>query len=139
MISSATKLPREQHKPFTRPQSVILVFICTVFGAAAQVLMKIGGAKIHGIDPIHLLMDLPLLAGYAFYGLNTLMLMVALRDGELSKLYPIIALTYVWVNILSYFFFHEIMNVWKVSGILAIMAGVSVLGQSSKKSVAARA
>jgi drug/metabolite transporter (DMT)-like permease len=132
MISSATKLPPPQHKAFTRPQSVVLVFICTIFGAAAQVLMKIGGTKIQGIDPVHLLMDLPLIAGYACYGLNTLMLMMALRDGELSKLYPIIALTYVWVIILSYLFFHEVMNIWKIGGIVAIMAGVSVLGQASQ-------
>ena len=30
------------------------------------------------------------------------MLVLALRDGELSMLYPIIALTYVWVTLLSY-------------------------------------
>ncbi len=36
--------------------------------------------------------------------------MIALRDGELSKLYPIIALTFVWVNVLSVLFFREQMN-----------------------------
>jgi len=43
-----------------------------------------------------------LLAGYALYGLNTLLLVLALRDGELSMLYPVIALTYVWVTLLCY-------------------------------------
>ena len=127
MISSASKLPHAQHKQFTRRQSVILVFLCTVVGAAAQVFMKIGGTRIHAIDA-HLLTNFPLLTGYALYGLNTLMLMIALRDGELSKLYPIIALTFVWVNILSILFFHEVINPWKVCGILSIMAGVSILG-----------
>ncbi len=127
MISSASKLPPAQHKKFTRRQSVVLVFLCTIVGAAAQVFMKVGGQRIHGLDA-SILTDYPLLAGYALYGLNTLMLMLALRDGELSKLYPIIALTFVWVNILSILFFHERINPWKISGIIAIMAGVSVLG-----------
>ena len=132
MISSASKLPPAQHKQFTRRQSVILVFLCTVVGAAAQVFMKIGGTRIHGID-VSIITNYPLLAGYALYGINTLMLMIALRDGELSKLYPIIALTFVWVNILSIIFFHERINPWKVSGIIAIMVGVSVLGGAGSR------
>ena len=134
MISSASKLPPAQHKPYTRRQSVVLVLICTFFGAAAQVLMKIGGSKLHGFEPMRILLNAPLVAGYAFYGLNTVMLMMALRDGELSKLYPVIALTYVWVNVLSMFIFHEVLNPWKVSGILAIMLGVGVLGQATAAS-----
>lgn len=132
MSSSTSQLPPAQHKKFTRPQSLILVFLCTIVGAAAQVFMKIGGTRIHGIDA-SIVTNYPLLAGYALYGLNTLMLMIALRDGELSKLYPIIALTFVWVNILSILFFQERVNVWKVCGIVAIMAGVSVLGGAGSR------
>ncbi len=94
--------------------------------------MKIGGQRIHGIDA-SILTNFPLLTGYMLYGLNTLMLMIALRDGELSKLYPIIALTFVWVNILSIVFFHERVNPWKVCGIIAIMVGVSVLGGAGSR------
>lgn len=132
-----------EHKPFTRRQSIVLVVLCTLLGAAAQVFMKIGGIRVH--DPalnlrflFSLLADLPLLAGYALYGINTLMLMIALRDGELSKLYPIIALTFIWVNVLSVIFFHERLNAWKIGGIVAIMAGVSVLGRAGAKRAAAR-
>ena len=39
--------------------------------------------------------------------------MLALRDGELSLLYPVIALTYVWVTVLSLVIFHEAMNPFK--------------------------
>jgi len=75
--------------------------------------------------------NLPLLAGYCLYGINTLLLMLALRDGELSMLYPIIALTYVWVNVLSIYFFHEAMNLIKASGIALIIGGVALLGRAS--------
>ncbi len=137
MLSTLSSPPAVQHKPFTRRQSVILVFFCTVLGAAAQVFMKIGGTQIHGLD-LRILLNLPLMTGYALYGCNTLMLMIALRDGELSKLYPIIALTFVWVNILSVLFFHEQLNPWKVAGIVAIMTGVSVLGSAGSSAGSSR-
>jgi drug/metabolite transporter (DMT)-like permease len=47
-------------------------------------------------------------------------------------LYPIIALTYVWVTLLSYTFLHEPPNIFKNAGIAAIVIGVAVLGRSGK-------
>ncbi len=73
--------------------------------------------------------SLPLLAGYCLYGLNTVLLVFALRDGELSILYPIIALTYVWVTILSVVLFHETMNFFKVAGVAVVVIGVAVMGK----------
>ena len=67
---------------------------------------------------------------YAAFG--TLLMVVALRDAELSILYPIIALSYVWVTALSYFIFHDTLNPWKLTGIVCIMAGVAVLGRGQK-------
>ncbi len=71
----------------------------------------------------------PLFAGYCLYGLNTVLLVFALRDGELSILYPIIALTYVWVTILSVVLFHETMNFFKLAGVTIVVIGVAVMGK----------
>ena len=84
-------------------------------------------------DPIALLTNLPLIAGYALYGVNTLMLVLALKDGELSMLYPIIALTYVWVTLLSYLILREPPNIYKNIGIATIVAGVAVLGRGGRR------
>jgi multidrug transporter EmrE-like cation transporter len=119
-------------RPFTKMQSMALVFCCTVLGAAAQMLMKIGTAHLAHPGLAGYLTDVPLLAGYCLYGVNTVLLVFALRDGELSILYPIIALTYVWVTILSVLFFHESLNVFKVAGIAVVVAGVAVMGKSAK-------
>jgi multidrug transporter EmrE-like cation transporter len=111
---------------------MLLVFACTVLGAAAQIFMKIGMAR---FDPHHLadvLTNLPLISGYFLYGVNTLMLTLALRDGELSMLYPIIAMTYVWVTLLSYTLLHEKPNLYKNAGITIIVVGVAVLGRGRK-------
>jgi multidrug transporter EmrE-like cation transporter len=116
----------------SRRKSVMLVFACTILGAAAQILMKVGMSHFRP-DPIALATNLPLVAGYVLYGLNTLMLVLALKDGELSMLYPIIALTYVWVTLLSYLLLHEPPNLYKDIGITTIVAGVAVLGRGGKK------
>ncbi len=111
---------------------MLLVFACTVVGAAAQILMKIGMTHFK-LDPIALVTNVPLVAGYALYGVNTLMLVLALKEGELSMLYPIIALTYVWVTLLSYTLLREPPNVYKNIGITTIVIGVAVLGRGGKK------
>jgi multidrug transporter EmrE-like cation transporter len=111
---------------------VLLVFLCTVLGAAAQILMKMGMAH---FTPtlMGIVTNIPLIAGYSLYGINTLMLVLALKEGELSMLYPIIALTYVWVTLLSYFVLHEQANWYKNLGITVIVAGVAVLGRGGRK------
>ena len=75
----------------------------------------------------------PLHGGLALYGAGAALMVIALRHGELSVLYPLISLSYVWVAVLSVVVFGEIMNVYKVTGICAIMAGVAVLGSGAHK------
>jgi drug/metabolite transporter (DMT)-like permease len=74
-----------------------------------------------------------LFAGYCLYGLSMLLLVLALKDGELSLLYPVIALTYVWVTFLSFVLFHEIVNPYKMIGIAIIVIGVAILGRSGAR------
>ena len=80
-----------------------------------------------------LLANWALWAGLSLYGLSTILLILALRDGELSLLYPVISLTYVWVTIMSVMVFHETINVFKVAGITVICAGVTLLGKGRSK------
>ncbi len=73
--------------------------------------------------------NLKLFMGYALYGVNTFLMALALKGRELSRLYPIIALTYVWVTFLSLFVLPgEHLNGFRAAGIVAIVVGVSILG-----------
>jgi drug/metabolite transporter (DMT)-like permease len=113
---------------------LLLVALCTLLGATAQVLIKWGAVSLGQnstlLDTALGIVTSPtLFGGYALYGVFTLMLVVALRYGELSRLYPVIALTYVWVTVLSVVVFHETMNAFKIAGVLTIMTGVGVLGR----------
>jgi drug/metabolite transporter (DMT)-like permease len=117
-----------------RRRSTIIVAACTVFGAVAQILIKVGMSPAHFVPTLlGLATDVPLVAGYAFYGLFTVAMVLALREGELSMLYPIIALTYVWVTLLSYWLLKETPNLYKNLGIVTIVIGVAVLGRGGRK------
>lgn len=142
MTSSPAQAPPHLSKRSNK--SIYMVLGCTVFAATAQVLLKFGAdhlmpvikpADISTWMPflMALLSNYYLLLGYCFHSGNALLLILALRDGELSVLYPIISLSYVWVNLLSMYFFHEHMNVWKAAGILLVILGVALLGRASSR------
>ena len=121
-----------------------MVICCTLFASAAQILLKIGMLHpLPAVDPSHLstFVDLifalatnvPLIVGFGFHACNALLLILALKDGELSILWPIYALSYVWVGLLSMHFFGDRMNTWKGAGIALIIVGVSLLGRASQR------
>jgi len=118
---------------FSHRQSLAMVFICTLLGATAQVLIKRGAAGLESRSVWEMITNPSLILGYALYGLFTLLFSLALRDSELSLLYPIISLTFVWVALLSVLVFHEQMTVYKIVGIAVICSGVALLGSGSPK------
>jgi multidrug transporter EmrE-like cation transporter len=121
------------HDPKAQRRAVLLVALATFLGAAAQILMKLGTEhSLRNPGLMGLLTDVPLIAGYSLYGLMTVMIVVAFKDGELSVLYPIISLSYVWVTALSYFVFHDSLNGYKMTGLALIIGGVAVIGRGAK-------
>jgi uncharacterized membrane protein len=135
-LSSATITPILDKSARDRRRSLILVTLCTFIGAAAQILIKSGAASVQtqGVIPtlIAMALNFKLVFGYSLYGLSAALMVLALRYGQLSILYPIIALTYVWVSILSVVLFHEHVSLLKAIGISVIVAGVAVLGRGAK-------
>lgn len=130
----------------TNRKSIYLVLGCTLFAAAAQVLMKFGAANplpvLNFSSPagviafvVALVGNVPLFFGYCMSAGTALLLILALRDGELSTLYPIIAMSYVWAIPLSMYYFGDKINIWKISGIALIVGGVALLGRAGARPV----
>lgn len=118
----------------TKQSSISLVLCCTFLGASAQILLKKGSIYLvqNGIGSI--LTNYWLLGGYACYALSLLLLIIALKNGELSVIYPIIATTYVWVTFLSPMFFStDSINWFKIVGVLCIVVGVTSIGFGANK------
>ena len=128
----AVPAPKSFH--FSPRQSIALVFFCTVFGAAAQILFKLGANALVSGNPLAMIKSMPLVVGCSLYGISAGLLVLALKDGELSILYPVISLTYIWVMFLSLAFFKESMNPYRLLGVLVIVAGVALLGRDSRQS-----
>jgi drug/metabolite transporter (DMT)-like permease len=119
-----------------RRRSVLIVVPCTVMGAIAQVLIKLGAnhlAHASLLVTFRSIFTVPtLFFGYCLCGIFAVLMVYALRHGELSVLYPVIALTFVWVSILSAMIFHEAMTPMKIGGIAVIIGGVAILGFGSR-------
>jgi multidrug transporter EmrE-like cation transporter len=119
-------------------RAMLAVLLCTFINAASQGFLKLGSASL-GSHPsmlqtaLGILTKPSLFAGYALLGASTVLFVLALRKGELSMLYPVLTLGYVWVPVIAVVRFHETMNSIKIAGIAVIISGVAVLGRASSE------
>jgi drug/metabolite transporter (DMT)-like permease len=74
-----------------------------------------------------------LIFGFIFYGIGLVLLVKALKYGELSFVYPFISLSFVWVGLLSYFLIGESITLIKWIAILVIVLGVSLISYGGGK------
>ena len=134
MLTPATSAAPEVHvpDPAKRKLAIFIVLACTLLVAIGQYLIKLGANRLSHAGLVATMIGIftipQLFAGYCLYGIFTVLFVYALRHGELSILYPLIALGYVWVTITAVVAFHESMNPYKLIGLLVIICGVGVLG-----------
>jgi drug/metabolite transporter (DMT)-like permease len=108
------------------------MFLTTLLTSSAQLLYKLGVAEL-SFDIISIITNWQIIFGLMLYAIGAVIMIKALKYGDVSMLYPIIATSYIWVSIGSSAFFDEIMNLWKWLGVLTIMVGVSIISYGSKK------
>lgn len=114
-------------------KAVGLAVACTLFTSAGQILWKFGVVKIQWGDWLTFL-NFPFIFGFVAYGIGAILMLLAFKQGELSLTYPTIAASYVWVSLLSpYFFPSDVMNAWKWAGVILILISVSLLGWGSTR------
>jgi drug/metabolite transporter (DMT)-like permease len=118
----------------TEPKAFALMILCTFLTSTAQVLYKFGANRlIGGVSIIALITNYPLILGLALYVIAGVILIVALKDGDVTVLYPIVATSYIWVSLLSMFIFGEVMNISKWLGVFVIIIGIVSIAMGSKK------
>ena len=107
-----------------------LVILATFVGAFGPILLKKASAK--SLSKVKSLMtNYHLFGGVSLYAIGTILFIPALKGGDLSILYPFVALAYVCVSLLSVKFLGEKMNSMKWIGIACIIIGVSLIGMGS--------
>lgn len=106
--------------------AIILVAVATLIGAWGALHFKLGAQKLSR-NIFANLKNKSLWIAVLFYGMSSLLFMIGLRMGDLSVIYPITSLTYVWIVFLSMKILKETMNFYKWLGIALVMIGVTII------------
>ena len=118
----------------TQLWAIGLVLLADLIGAFGSIFVKLGaGAVTRDWRSIitNYRRTFRLFAGLALYGTSAIIFTVALRGGELSVLYPFVAIGYIFIVLLSKWILKERINIWKVCGIGFIILGVILIGSGS--------
>ncbi len=116
----------------TRKGAIALMFLCTLFTSIAQVLYKLGVRELD-FNLLSILGNGYLILGIFLYIVGAFIMIIALKGGELSSLYPIIATSYIWVSLFSFYFFGDSINLLRWMGIFVIIIGVFFVSIGSKE------
>lgn len=106
--------------------AVGVVLGCSLLGAIAQILFK----KSMQLSWIEIFKDWQIYVGFILYGFAFIFYLIALRYEDVSILYPVIALSYVWLVILAYPMLQEAFTYQKLVGSGVIILGVYLIGSS---------
>ncbi len=107
--------------------AIIFVLIGTIIGSFGALYIKIG-SKDFSFKILKILKNQRLILGIVFYALSSVFYVIALTGGELSVIYPVASISYVWVCLLSVWFLKEKMNIFKWVGIATIIFGITLIG-----------
>lgn len=116
----------------TKLWAIGLMILTTLLTSTAQLFYKKGADKLE-FNLFSIITNYPLLIGLFLYGIGAVLMITAFKGGELSVLYPIVATSYIWVALFSYFLFHESLNFLRWLGIAAIFFGIIFIGAGSKE------
>ena len=111
----------------TQLWAIGLVILGTLIGAFGPILLKKASHRLK-LNIKSIITNKYLIGGFTLYGIATIVFIPALKGGELSVLYPFVALVYIWVSLLSVKFLGEKMNILKWIGISLIIIGVTFIG-----------
>ena len=105
--------------------SILLVNIGNILGAVGALYFKLAS---NHLSFKNFYKNKKLITGFVIYVSSAVLFIIALKNGELTILYPMVAIVYVWVSLLSMLVLKERMNYYKWLGILFILIGVSLVG-----------
>lgn len=109
--------------------ALVLVFVSTFFVALGQILFKVASnAFAFSIDGF--LLNWFVWLGFLSYFGGLVFFIWAIRLGELTIMYPLLSLSYVWVLLYSFLFLQELFTVQKFTGLFFAFVGIVLLAKS---------
>ncbi len=111
--------------------SMAWVFAGSFVGSFGAVFLKAGAGRLKR-DLASVYTNWRLAAGIGTYLLSFLLFVQGLRKGELSVLYPLVSLGYLWTLVWSKLFFGEPLTRTKFIGLGLILGGIVILGLGNR-------
>ena len=115
----------------TPMSSIVLVLGASFIGSFGATFLKSGADKLER-NFRSLLTNWQLLAGIVTYLASFVVYTAGIRNGELTVLYPMVSLGYVWTLLWSRIFFKEALTQAKFLGLGMILAGIFVLNLGNR-------
>jgi len=111
----------------TTKRAIVLILMTSLCAGAGQLFLKYATSQPSIINVYF--------AEWFFLYLVAIILMtLSFREGELSVLYPSLAISYVWVILVSPIFITtETLTFFKILGSILIFIGVSLIGIGARK------
>ena len=107
-------------------RSMFLVFFASVVGSFGAVFLKLGALRLN--KNVLSFVNSRLILGVGLYLGSSVIYAIGLRGGQLSVLYPIVSLGYVFTLVWAKLFFDEPLTRYKVAGLALILVGVFLVG-----------
>ncbi len=109
---------------------VFLVVLCTFFTSPGEYFLKKALENI--VLDLSIFHNYTLFLGLSLYVLGAFILLIALKFGPLSTLYPILSLNYVWVATISVNILGEQISPLQYLGLGFIIIGVILIAGGKK-------
>ena len=106
--------------------AIILVLIVSLGNGIGSVFFKKAAEQYRNIWK--LILNPLFIIGVIIYGVAAMLYVVALKHGDITILYPLAAMQYVWVCVLAVIVLKEKMNALKWAGVMLIVAGAAFIG-----------
>ena len=119
-------------KKITKLSAMGFMLLSAIFATMGQIFFKFTADKFTTLPSIFTNYN-TYIAG-AFFLIGLFFMLKALRRGELTVVYPVLATSFIWVSLLSPLFFRgDFMTFQKWIGVFIIILGVTLIGRGRKK------
>ena len=105
--------------------------MASFIGSFGAVFLKAGAGRLHR-DLKTLLFNWRLAAGIGMYVISFVFYLLVSGKANLSVLYPMVGLGYIWTMLWSRLFFKEPISTRKIAGLVLILSGIVMLNVGNR-------